>query len=277
MLAGRPKIITLGKAKGGSGSTTVGTAFAVQLAQLGYKVAVVDIDVNSKASWALLEGHRAPGFFKWFVPADNPTGLTPCAVQAQFAALSLKARRHCELYVLPGDPMTGAAETVAYQQRWPDTRLRDMLKMLTDFDFIVIDGPDSGSLPRMALVAADLILAVSTLRTIDQDSIEILAELIGAVRPDNPPVWVVPNRYDGRTKLACDPLLAEMRGAVAQAQAAAMDWATCDPIGEAVGLDTSLKMFRTLPEVRPTHPVARQIANLAAQVADYFDYEEETA
>jgi len=266
-----PRIIAFGKAKGGSGATTVGGAFAVQLARLGRNVAVVDLDVNAKITWALLEGERAPGFYNWFgaVPCE-PDQFTPDWIRTRFQYNVQRARPNLDLWVLPGDPMTLAAESVATSMRWPETRLKDMLRSLTCYDYILLDGPDTGSLPRMGLIAADMILAFSALRVIDQESIEILASLIGSVRDDNPTTWIVPNRYDGRVRNACDPLLADIKSAVTQAQEAGMDWRLCDPIGEAVALDTALKLHRTLPEVRPSHPVARQITALAKQVDDYF-------
>lgn len=265
-----PKIIMLGKAKGGSGSTTIGTALAVQMAKLGRRVAVVDLDDKAKATWALLQS-RTPGFYNWFgVVPDDPEDFTPDWVRTRFQYFTLRARPDTELWVLPGNPMTGAAESVAQRMRWADTRLRDMLRMLTCYDYIIVDGPDYGDLARFGLLAADLVLAVSTLRSIDQDSVEILAELLNAVRPDNPPVWVAPNRNDGRSKSVCLPLLAELQTAVTQAQEAGMNWSVCPPIGEAIGLDKALGEGTTWPEMNPVHPVSKQIKALAAQLDAYF-------
>lgn len=129
--------IAVAARKGGVGKTTVACGLASVLANLGYRVLVVDLDPQSNAGYVLGTNPTSPG------TAELLSGTSPTPLEASPG-----------LYVLPGGPdLTGHN----IQALDPED-LADAVAPL-DYDVLVFDCPPGVEyLERLALVAADVAL-----------------------------------------------------------------------------------------------------------------------
>ncbi len=136
--------------KGGVGKTTTAVSLAACLAELKYKVLLVDSDPQANATSGLGFDKREVETGLYEVLLD---GASPSEVLVKFA-------RNKRLSLLPSTIDLAGAEVKLAGELAREQRLKEALvRLQDDFDIIIIDTPPSlGLLTVNSLVAADLLL-----------------------------------------------------------------------------------------------------------------------
>jgi chromosome partitioning protein len=141
------KIITITNQKGGVGKTTSVLQISSLLAQSGRWVLIVDLDSQGQCAVGL-GLTQEPGVFNLLVNTNfearqwiRPTGRTG-------------------MDIIPGDRTT--AQIVANAENRPLDFIRDILRSLREYDYIVLDtAPSVGGIQERAIYAADRVLIPS--------------------------------------------------------------------------------------------------------------------
>jgi chromosome partitioning protein len=144
------KIIAIANQKGGVGKTTTAVNLGAALAEMAYRILLIDLDPQANATSSFgLEGVEQVSLYE------------PLLGEASITEKILPTRRD-DLFIVPADlDLAGAEVEIA---RMPNhlTRLTETLKPLhadETFDFVFLDCPPSlGILMSNALAAADELL-----------------------------------------------------------------------------------------------------------------------
>lgn len=200
-----PRIFAVANQKGGVGKTTTTINLGASLAELGYRVLIIDLDPQGNASTGLgIDSHGlASSIYDVLV---NETKL-----EDTVEPTSVK-----NLFVAPASLDLAGAEIELVAAFSRETRLKRALDLVRDdYDYVLIDCPPSlGLLTVNALTAATEVLVPIQC---EYYALEGLGQLIRNVelvkRSLNPQLEVstiILVMYDGRTKLA-DQVVDEVR------------------------------------------------------------------
>ncbi len=192
-----PRIVAVANHKGGVGKTTTAVNLGAGLAELGFRVLVVDLDPQGNASTGLGINHRTvQGSVYDVLMNDAPVEdcVEPTAVR--------------NLFVVPATIDLAGAEIELVPAMSREFKLRRALQQVEDdYDFTLIDCPPSlGLLTVNGLAAAtDVIVPIQC----EYYALEGLGQLlrnVGLVRQNLNPALdirgIVLTMYDARTKLA---------------------------------------------------------------------------
>ena len=183
--------IAIANQKGGTGKTTTAITLAHRLAMDGYRVLLVDTDVQGHVATALgLD--KAPGIYRlvqWYQDLGD--------------LLVVQARENLD--VIPGDKTTEPAKRILASMDFRERILADALEELAEgYDVAVIDcAPSVDVLHVAALVAADRLVVPTKLDYLAVDGVnEVLASLAEIKRrssaaPDL--LGVLPTFFDRQT------------------------------------------------------------------------------
>jgi len=194
----RTRVIAVANQKGGVGKSTTAVSLGAALAELGYRVLVVDLDPQGNASTGLGIRHERREITVYDVlAAEAPIegAVVPTPVERLFA--------------IPSTIDLAGAEIELVSQFSRELRLRRALEPLKDgsYDFVFLDCPPSlGLLTVNALAAADeLIVPIQC----EYYALEGLGQLLRNVRlvqqnvnPGLHLTGIVMTMYDPRTKLS---------------------------------------------------------------------------
>jgi chromosome partitioning protein len=192
-----PRILAVANQKGGVGKTTTAVNLGAALAELGYRVLVVDLDPQGNATTGLginsrnLEAtiydvilHDVP-----MVDAIEPTSLR-------------------NLFVVPATIHLAGAEIELVPAFSRELRLRRAIEQVTqDFDFILIDCPPSlGLLTVNGLAAATEVVVPIQCEYYALEGLGQLLRNVNLVQTNLNPglevTTIILTMYDGRTRLA---------------------------------------------------------------------------
>ena len=192
-----PRVMAIANQKGGVGKTTTAVNLGAALAELGYRVLVVDLDPQSNATTGLgINARNLDTSVYDVIMREVP--LEDC-----IEPTSLR-----NLFVCPATIDLAGAEIELVPVFSRELRLRKGLEpMLEDFDFILIDCPPSlGLLTVNGLAAATEVLVPIQC---EYYALEGLSQLLrnvnlvqGALNPSLVLGAIVLTMYDARTNLA---------------------------------------------------------------------------
>jgi len=192
------RVIAVANQKGGVGKSTTAVSLGASLAELGYKVLVIDLDPQGNASTGLGIRHEAREVTVYDVlAAEAPIegAVVPTPLEGLFA--------------IPSTIDLAGAEIELVSQFSREMRLRKAIEPLKhdDYDYIFLDCPPSlGLLTVNALAAADELLVPIQC---EYYALEGLGQLLRNVRMVQQNVntelrltGIVMTMYDPRTKLS---------------------------------------------------------------------------
>ncbi len=143
-----PRFISVANQKGGVGKTTTSVNVAADLAYLGFKTLLIDLDPQGNASSGLgLDRHSSATIYDVLIgQKEVPEAMQPTPVE--------------NLFVIPANPNLIGAEVELINAISREKKLKTALKKLpSDFKFVVFDCPPSlGLLTINAFTASHSLL-----------------------------------------------------------------------------------------------------------------------
>jgi chromosome partitioning protein len=192
-----PRVIAIANQKGGVGKTTTAVNLGAALAELGYRVLVIDLDPQGNATTGMGISHRnVEGSIYDVIMNDAPIDdcLEPTSVR--------------NLFVVPATIDLAGAEIELVPAFSRELKLRRALaNVREDYDFTLIDCPPSlGLLTVNGLAAADDVVVPIQCEYYALEGLGQLLRNVALVKTNLNPALdvrgIVLTMYDARTKLA---------------------------------------------------------------------------
>ena len=187
------RVIAVSNQKGGTGKTTTTVNLAAELAAMGQRVLVVDLDGSGNAT-AWLGGERVGGeLLQAWVDRDLGRFVSSTTIDG--------------VSLIPASLLFAHASQFFAGKVGAETKLRVALDELRDaYDFILLDGsPTLAFVTVSGLIAADELLLPVEARAMPLEGVRDMMNLLDEVRGLNPQLRVlgiVPVRFNGSTRLA---------------------------------------------------------------------------
>ena len=192
-----PRVLAIANQKGGVGKTTTAVNLSASLAELGYRVLVIDLDPQGNATTGLgINGHNLQASIYDVIMHDAP--LEDCVEPTSMR----------NLFVAPATIDLAGAEIELVPAFSRELKLRRAIEeVLDDFDFVLIDCPPSlGLLTVNGLAAAGEVVVPIQCEYYALEGLGQLLRNVQLVKSNlNPRLEVstiVLTMYDARTKLA---------------------------------------------------------------------------
>jgi chromosome partitioning protein len=192
-----PRVLAIANQKGGVGKTTTAVNLGAALAELGYRVLVIDLDPQGNATTGLGISHRnVEGSVYDVIMNDTPIEdcVEPTTVR--------------NLFVVPATIDLAGAEIELVPAFSRELKLRRAIQAARDdYDFVMIDCPPSlGLLTVNGLAAADDVIVPIQCEYYALEGLGQLLRNLSLVKSNlNPELdlrGIVLTMYDARTKLA---------------------------------------------------------------------------
>ena len=200
-----PRIIAIANQKGGVGKTTTAVNLSASLADLGYRVLVVDLDPQGNATTGLGVNARTLQYSIYDVlMRDAP-------MEDAVEATSIR-----NLFIAPTTIDLAGAEIELVPAFSRELKLRRAIqRVIDDFDFVFIDCPPSlGLLTINALAAASEVLVPIQCEYFALEGLGQLLRNVNLVQANLNPTLeisgIILTMYDARTKLS-DQVMREIR------------------------------------------------------------------
>jgi chromosome partitioning protein len=200
-----PRILAIANQKGGVGKTTTAVNIGAALAELGYRVLVIDLDPQGNATTGLgINARNLDGSVYDVLLHDVP-------VEDCIEPTSLR-----NLFVVPATIDLAGAEIELVPAFSRELRLkRAVERVIEDFDFVLIDCPPSlGLLTVNGLAAAREVLVPIQCEYYALEGLGQLLRNVNLVRanlnPELEVTTIILTMYDARTRLA-EQVVADVR------------------------------------------------------------------
>jgi chromosome partitioning protein len=200
-----PRVMAVANQKGGVGKTTTTVNLSASLADLGFRVLIVDLDPQGNASTGVGINIR-----------DLETSMYDVLLHDAPMEDCIEATSVRNLYVAPANLDLAGAEIELVPAFSRELRLRNAIDSIRDdYDYVLIDCPPSlGLLTVNSLAAASEVLVPIQCEYYALEGLGQLLRNVGLVQKNlNPSLEVsviLCVMYDARTKLA-DQVVAEVR------------------------------------------------------------------
>lgn len=183
--------------KGGTGKTSLSTAYAYRLAEMGYRVLLVDLDSQGHATKCIgYEGEEQPHtLFDVLVrkaPIKDVVLRTPLE----------------ELQLIPSNLRMSTIDLALMPMSGREMKLRKALEeVATDYDFVIFDAPPSfGLLNLNAIMAADDLFVPVLPDFLSFHGLKLLFETVAELEEDLEhelsQIVIVLNAYNPTTRIA---------------------------------------------------------------------------
>jgi chromosome partitioning protein len=191
-----PRVIAIANQKGGVGKTTTAVNLGAALAEIGFRVLVVDLDPQANASTGL-----------GINPRDVETSIYDVIMTDASALDCVEPTSLKNLFVLPATIDLAGAEIELVAAFSRELKLRRGLDVVrAEYDVILIDCPPSlGLLTVNGLAAADDVIVPVQSEYYALEGLGQLLKNVAMVRSLNPDLdvrGIVLTMHDARTKLA---------------------------------------------------------------------------
>ncbi len=192
-------VITVANQKGGVGKTTTAVSLAHGLALRGKEVLLIDLDPQGQCATALGLRPEPGTFYLLVTPRQDGTIET--------ARQWVRNTGRKNLWLIPGDTTTSAAQTVINAEGRPLSCVRDVLKPFTreGLDYILFDtAPSVGGVQERAVWAADLVIIPSATEFLAADGLSQMVQTLTVLQKEKS--WrgallgVLPTFYDEQTR-----------------------------------------------------------------------------
>lgn len=184
-------VIAIVNQKGGTGKTTTTINLGSALAQKGKKVLLIDLDPQGSLTYSLgindFEKGMAEVFFE----------------EASVDEVILQKEN---LNILPSDIKLADTELSLAQAEHRESYLREILKNILPYDFILIDCPPALSMLTLnALNAADQVIIPMQMEVLSLQGLDLITSTIKRIQADYNPkltiMGILPVLIDSRRKL----------------------------------------------------------------------------
>ena len=192
-----PRVFTVANQKGGVGKTTTAVNLAAALADLGWKVAIIDLDPQGNATTGL-----------GVVPDTVEASMYDVLLQGASLSEALIPTGYGNLFLAPATVDLAGAEVELVPALSRETRLKDAIASLeSPYDFVFIDCPPSlGLLTINGFAAAKEVLLPIQCEYYALEGVGQLVQNTELVRAhlnsELEITTVVLTMYDARTKLS---------------------------------------------------------------------------
>jgi chromosome partitioning protein len=192
------KIITIANQKGGVGKTTTVINLGHGLAQLDKSVLVVDLDPQGQCATSLGMKPEEGAYYLLTM------GLKP--QETQFIKQYVRNTGRQNLWLIPGDQTTNAAQTVINAREYPVSWIKEALSRFTGnghLDYIILDtAPSVGGVQERALWAADLAVIPSSTEYLATDGVKKITNTLVTLQQEKgwqgALIGVLPTMYRDR-------------------------------------------------------------------------------
>jgi chromosome partitioning protein len=201
-----PRVLAIANQKGGVGKTTTAVNLGASLAELGYRVLVIDLDPQGNATTGLgVNARNLESSVYDVILHDVP--IEDC----------IEPTNVRNLFVVPATIDLAGAEIELVPAFSRELRLKKAVSnVLDDFDFVLIDCPPSLGLLTVNALAAATEVAVPI--QCEYYALEGLGQLLNNIQrvranlnPDLAVSTIIMTMFDARTRLA-EQVVAEVRG-----------------------------------------------------------------
>jgi chromosome partitioning protein len=192
-----PRVLAIANQKGGVGKTTTAVNLGAALAELGYRVLVIDLDPQGNATTGLGISHRNVEGSIYDV-IMNDVAIEDCVEPTSVR----------NLFIVPATIDLAGAEIELVPAFSRELKLRRAIKAARDeYDFVMIDCPPSlGLLTVNGLAAADDVIVPIQCEYYALEGLGQLLRNLSLVKNNLNPTLdlrgIVLTMYDARTKLA---------------------------------------------------------------------------
>lgn len=190
------KVVSIVNQKGGVGKTTTSVNLSACLAELNYRVLVVDIDPQGNTTSGL-------GF-----DINEDTKTVYSVLSGDEPMEAVYKTKFGSLYVCPSDIQLAGSEIELVEEEKREYKLRDALeKIKYQYDYVIIDCPPSLNLLTLnALIASDSVLVPVQCEYYALEGLSRLMQTVKTVKSRfNPKIeldGVLLTMFDSRTNLS---------------------------------------------------------------------------
>lgn len=242
--------------KGGTGKTSISSAYGWCLAGMGKRVLMVDLDAQAHLTACLSQDARA-----------RDRSLYSVMVRGTRLAELISPTALENLKLIPSSLSLSSMEVPLFRMRLREFRLRQALKTVErDYDFIIIDSsPSINLLSLNAILASDEILVPLLADFLSFHGLKLLMETLASIEHDFRfylgKIHIFLNRFNPSY-----PVCLDCKEAVAKYYP---EYAKKTFIREAHEIMDASSLGKSVFELHPGSEVASDIKNLVREVNSY--------